>query len=45
MTEQKRAAAIFKWGHLYPKLWPKYQEWARDLYRLDRVKRGVEEVE
>jgi len=42
MNEQKRAAAIFKWGRLYPMLWPKWQEWASALYRQDRINRGIE---
>jgi len=43
MTLQQQAAATFKWGRLYPSIWPRWQEWARDLYRQDRIARGVEE--
>lgn len=42
MTLQQQAAAIFKWGRVYPSAWPKWQEWCAELYRLDRQQRGVE---
>lgn len=42
MTKQQRAAALWKWGKKYPDLWPKYQQWSAEVYRLDRIERGVE---
>lgn len=42
MTKQQRAAALWKWGKLYPNLWPKALEWAAEVYRQDRIERGVD---
>jgi len=42
MTKQERAAAIWKWGSRYPMIWPRWQDWARRIYREDRIERGVE---
>lgn len=42
MSIQQQAAAIWKWGSLYPSLWPRYREWSAELYRRDRRERGVE---
>lgn len=42
MTLQARAAALWKYGTQYPHIWPDALEWASELYRKDRIERGVE---
>lgn len=42
ITLQRQASALWKWGKRYPNLWPKYQEWSAEVYKADRVLRGVE---
>ena len=41
MTKQQRAAALWKYGNRYPNIWPHGKQWASDLYRQDRIERGV----
>ena len=42
MSIQERAAALWKYGRLYPRIFPGAVEWASELYRQDRIDRGVE---
>lgn len=42
MTKQGRAAALYKYGKLYPKVFPLALKQAAEVYRKDRVERGVE---
>lgn len=43
MSKQQRAAALWKYGKLYPRVFPDALDWASELYRQDRAERGVEE--
>ena len=43
MTLQQQAAAVYKWGRRYPNVFPHWMKHAAELYRRDRVMRGVEE--
>lgn len=42
MTKQEQAAALWKYGKLYPNVFPNAISQAENLYRLDRIERGVE---
>lgn len=42
MTKQERAAILFKYGKLYPQVFLKALQQASDLYKQDRIDRGVE---
>ena len=43
MSKQKIAAACWKYGKLYPNIFPNALKHAEDYYRQDRIERGVEE--
>lgn len=42
MTKQERAKALYKYGKLYPQAFPNALEQACELYKQDRIERGVE---
>lgn len=44
MTIQQRAATLWKYGKLYPTIWPDALQWASELYRKDRIERGVDDA-
>lgn len=41
MTKQQRAAVLFKYGKLYPEVFPNALEQAAELYKQDRLERGL----
>ena len=43
MTKQHMAAVLYKYGKLYPKVFPNSLEAASELYKQDRIERGVED--
>ena len=43
MTKQEMAAILWKYGKLYPRAFPLALNQAEQLYRQDRIVRGVEE--
>lgn len=45
MTTQERAAALWKWGSLYPKIFPNAVAQSAMVYKQDRIQRGLEEGE
>lgn len=43
MNKQERAKALWKYGKQYPNVFPDALKQASDLYKKDRVERGVEQ--
>lgn len=43
MTKQERAAVLWKYGNMYPNIWPCAKLWASEIYQQDRIERGVED--
>lgn len=43
MTLQTRAAALWKYGKLYPSAFPDAVKQAAEVYRQDRIERGVKD--
>lgn len=43
MSKQRRAAILYHYGKLYPSVFPDAVEQASELYRQDRIERGIEE--